>query len=153
MLRKPIIPSDLFNEIRIFKSSLQPSKEGKQSRPSHGELSTLSVLIAEDNLVKQMVAKKIVNSLGPDTELAEDGVEALEMISAKNYDIVFMDIQMPELTGIQLFKIVKEKTSIIFTTAYPQFALESYDFNSIDYLLKPINFSRFYEAVNKFSFK
>lgn len=80
-------------------------------------------------------------------------LEALAKIEEGGIDLAFMDIQMPELTGIQLSKIVKEKTSIIFTTAYPQFALESYDLNALDYLLKPIEFSRFYEAVNKFSSK
>jgi len=56
---------------------------------------------------------------------------------------------MPELTGLQLSKIIKGKTKIIFTTAYAQFALDSYDVNAVDYLLKPFEFERFYEAVNK----
>ncbi len=77
-------------------------------------------------------------------------LEALARIEEGGIDLAFMDIQMPELTGIQLSKIVKNKLDIIFTTAYPQFALESYNLNALDYLLKPIDFSRFYEAVNKF---
>lgn len=76
-------------------------------------------------------------------------LEALNRIEEGGIDLAFMDIQMPELSGIQLSKIVKEKVPIIFTTAYPQFALESYNLNALDYLLKPIDFSRFYEAVNK----
>lgn len=76
-------------------------------------------------------------------------LEALSRIEEGGIDLAFLDIQMPELTGIQLSKIVKDKLPIIFTTAYPQFALESYDLNALDYLLKPIDFSRFYEAVNK----
>ncbi|NDP23001.1 MAG: response regulator transcription factor [Paludibacter sp.] len=76
-------------------------------------------------------------------------LEALSKIEEGNIDLVFMDIQMPDLTGLQLSKIVKGKTNIIFTTAYPQFALQSYEVDAIDYLLKPFEFERFYEAVLK----
>ena len=76
-------------------------------------------------------------------------LEALGLIDKGDIDLVFLDIQMPELTGIQLSKIVKGKTKIIFTTAYPQFALESYELNAVDYLLKPFEFERFYQAVLK----
>jgi two-component SAPR family response regulator len=76
-------------------------------------------------------------------------LEALQSIEKETVDLVFLDIQMPEITGIQLSKIISSKTKIIFTTAYPQFALESYDVSAIDYLLKPIDFERFYKAVSK----
>lgn len=76
-------------------------------------------------------------------------IQALSIIEQSNIDIVFLDIQMPELTGLQLSKIIKGKTKIIFTTAYSQFALDSYDVDAVDYLLKPFEFERFYEAVIK----
>lgn len=76
-------------------------------------------------------------------------LEALSLIDKGHIDLVFLDIQMPDLTGIQLSKIVTGKTKIIFTTAYPQFALESYELNAIDYLLKPFEFERFYQAILK----
>ncbi len=76
-------------------------------------------------------------------------LEALQLIENKEIDLILSDIQMPNLTGIQLSKIVKGKVNIIFTTAYPQFALESYDLDAIDYLLKPFEFERFYQAVLK----
>ena len=76
-------------------------------------------------------------------------LEALSLIDKGDIDLVFLDIQMPDLTGIQLSKIIKEKTKTIFTTAYPQFAIESYDLNAVDYLLKPFEFERFYQAVLK----
>ena len=76
-------------------------------------------------------------------------LEALSLIDKGDIDLVFLDIQMPELTGIQLSKIVRGKTNFIFTTAYPQFALESYELNAIDYLLKPFEFERFYQAILK----
>ena len=76
-------------------------------------------------------------------------LQALSFIESNLVDIVFLDIQMPEITGIQLSKIINKKVQIIFTTAYPEFALESYDVSAIDYLLKPIEFERFYQAVKK----
>lgn len=76
-------------------------------------------------------------------------LEALQIIEKGDVDVVFLDIQMPDLSGIQLSKIIKGKVKIIFTTAYPQFALESYKLNAVDYLLKPFEFERFYEAVLK----
>ena len=76
-------------------------------------------------------------------------IEALQQLTTDVIDLVFLDIQMPEITGIQLSKIIDKETKIIFTTAYPQFALDSYDVAAIDYLLKPIEFDRFYKAVLK----
>ncbi|WP_074407760.1 LytR/AlgR family response regulator transcription factor [Aquimarina megaterium] len=76
-------------------------------------------------------------------------LEALKHIESDAIDLVFLDIQMPDLSGIQLSKIIKDKVQIIFTTAYPQFAIEGYDLNAVDYLLKPFEFDRFYQAVLK----
>ncbi|WP_299253484.1 LytTR family DNA-binding domain-containing protein [uncultured Aquimarina sp.] len=76
-------------------------------------------------------------------------LEGLKYLENEPIDLVFLDIQMPEITGIQLSKIIDKKTRIIFTTAYPQFALDSYEVAAIDYLLKPIEFERFYAAVSK----
>jgi DNA-binding LytR/AlgR family response regulator len=79
----------------------------------------------------------------------EDAIEALQLVQAGGIDLVFLDVQMPELTGIQFLKIAGGKCSYILTTAYSQYALESYDLNVSDYLLKPIPFDRFYKAVEK----
>ena len=76
-------------------------------------------------------------------------VEALVLIEQHKPDVVFLDIQMPDLTGIQLSTIIKDKVKIIFTTAYPQFAVEGFEVNAVDYLLKPIPFNRFITAVEK----
>ncbi len=76
-------------------------------------------------------------------------LEALLFLEKQKVDLVFLDIQMPEITGLQLSKIIDSKVQIIFTTAYPEFALESYDVSAMDYLLKPIEFERFYKAVKK----
>jgi DNA-binding LytR/AlgR family response regulator len=79
----------------------------------------------------------------------ENAIEALQMVQDGGIDLVFLDIQMPDLTGIQFLKIAGSKASFILTTAYSQYALESYDLNVADYLLKPIAFDRFYKAVEK----
>ncbi len=97
-------------------------------------------------LLEKYVAKVTFLELAGTTT---NSLEALSMVETADVDLLFLDIQMPDLTGIQLSKILKGRTKIIFTTAYPQFALESYELNAVDYLLKPFEFERFYEAVLK----
>ncbi|MEO6613259.1 MAG: LytTR family DNA-binding domain-containing protein [Chitinophagaceae bacterium] len=76
-------------------------------------------------------------------------IEALEFIGQQKIDLVFLDIQMPELSGIDFIKTIRGKTKIILTTAYSEFALESYELYVVDYLLKPIRLPRFLAAVQK----
>lgn len=80
---------------------------------------------------------------------SENPIEALEFIQKNEADLVFLDIQMPELTGINFMKIVGDKMKYILTTAYSEYALEGYEHNVIDYLLKPISFDRFNKSVLK----
>ena len=74
---------------------------------------------------------------------------ALEYVMKNEVDLVFLDIQMPQLNGVQFMKIVNEKCQIILTTAYAEYALDGFENNAIDYLLKPVSFERFYKAVQK----
>jgi DNA-binding LytR/AlgR family response regulator len=76
-------------------------------------------------------------------------IEALTIVQEKGADLVFLDVQMPELSGIQFLRISNGKAKVILTTAYPQYALEGYELDVIDYLLKPIAFDRFFKAVQK----
>ncbi|WP_289665769.1 LytR/AlgR family response regulator transcription factor [Flavobacterium panacagri] len=78
-----------------------------------------------------------------------DSLKALEFLNKESVDVIFLDIQMPQLTGLQLSRIISKNIKIIFTTAYPDFALEGFELNAVDYLLKPISFERFYQAVSK----
>jgi two-component system LytT family response regulator len=81
--------------------------------------------------------------------VTSDPIGALKMVEERKIDLVFLDIQMPQLTGIQFMKILNGKTGFILTTAYSEYALEGYEHNVIDYLLKPISFERFYIAAEK----
>lgn len=76
-------------------------------------------------------------------------IEALSFVQNGDVDLVFLDVQMPELTGIQFLKIANGKAKVILTTAYSQYALEGYELDVVDYLLKPIAFDRFYKSVQK----
>ena len=75
--------------------------------------------------------------------------EAIELLSNTKIDLIFLDIQMPQLTGFEFLKSLNNKPLVIFTTAYPNYALESYELDAVDYLVKPIPFDRLLKAVNK----
>ncbi|HWK59486.1 MAG TPA: LytTR family DNA-binding domain-containing protein [Parapedobacter sp.] len=78
-----------------------------------------------------------------------NAIDALALVQNGEVDLAFLDVQMPELTGIQFLKIINGKCDVILTTAYPQYALDGYELNVVDYLLKPIAFDRFYRSVQK----
>ena len=79
----------------------------------------------------------------------QDPIKAIEFYQDNPVDLIFLDINMPDLSGLQFLKTLQNEPMVIFTTAYSEFALDSFDFNVIDYLLKPIEFDRFLRAVNK----
>ncbi len=79
----------------------------------------------------------------------KNAFELLALINQKQVDVVLLDIDIPEITGIDFIKSLKNPPQVIFTTAYPQFALESYELNAIDYLVKPISLERFIKAIHK----
>ncbi|HEX2935962.1 MAG TPA: LytTR family DNA-binding domain-containing protein [Bacteroidales bacterium] len=79
----------------------------------------------------------------------DNAVDCMSYLKSNPVDLMFLDIQMEELTGIQLLSALKEKPQVIFTTAYDQFALKGYELDVLDYLLKPISFERFLKAADK----
>ena len=81
--------------------------------------------------------------------LIDNGVDAINFIKQHKVDLVFLDIQMNDLTGIEMLESLSSKPLIIFTTAYENYALQGYELNITDYLLKPISFKRFLKAVDK----
>ena len=78
-----------------------------------------------------------------------DAMEALEFLQNTRVDLIFLDINMPRLSGMELANLLPKHQKLIFTTAYSEYAIESYEFNVIDYLLKPISFKRFLKAIEK----
>ncbi|TXK78758.1 LytTR family DNA-binding domain-containing protein [Mesonia sp. K4-1] len=108
-------------------------------------------IIVDDEPPAIRVIEKFISQLKGLELIASSSkaLEGLELIQQNQPHIVFLDIQMPDLTGIQLSKLIDENVNIIFTTAYPQFAVEGFELNAVDYLLKPIAFPRFIEAVGK----
>ncbi|ABQ06978.1 MULTISPECIES: LytR/AlgR family response regulator transcription factor [Flavobacterium] len=79
-----------------------------------------------------------------------DVFKAIEILNNESVDLVFIDIQMPQLTGLELMQMFNQKHNFIITSAYPEYALDVFQFHVIDYLLKPIVFNRFYQSVEKF---
>ena len=111
----------------------------------------MNCIIVDD---EQPAIDILTHYIGQSTQLSLAGsttkpLEALEMVNSQQIDLIFLDIQMPDLSGLELIKALKGKTKIILTTAYSEFALESYELDVIDYLLKPIRFTRFLTAVQK----
>ncbi len=78
-----------------------------------------------------------------------NAIEALNFLRGAPVDLLFLDINMPQLSGMQLANLLNQNYQIIFTTAYSEYAVESYELNAVDYLLKPITFERFMKAVQK----
>ncbi len=78
-----------------------------------------------------------------------DPVKAISFLESQSIDLIFLDINMPEVTGFDFLKLLPQKANIIFTTAYTEYALQGYEVNAIDYLLKPFDFPRFLQAVQK----
>ena len=109
------------------------------------------VLIVDDEHPARKLLREYVQKM-PALVLegeCSNGLAALQVLQAKQIDILLIDIQMPDLTGLDLVKTLTYRPQIIFTTAYSEYALESYDLEATDYLLKPIAFPRFLQAINK----
>ena len=81
--------------------------------------------------------------------VCDNAMQAYPLLNNNKADLILLDIEMPELSGIDFIKSLKKMPAVIFTTAYPEYALQSYDLDVIDYLVKPISFQRFLKAVNK----
>lgn len=98
------------------------------------------------DLIKSYIVKTPFLESG---ECFTNPYKAVAYLINNRIDLVFLDINMPELSGIQLLKSLPSPPQVIFTTAYPEFAAESYEYNAVDYLLKPVRYERFLKAVNK----
>lgn len=111
----------------------------------------MTCIILDDEPLAVKLLKEYVATV-PDLEIVLAGSDvyaSLQLAQEGKADIVFLDIQMPELTGIQFMKILNGKANIILTTAYDEYALQAFDLNVVDYLLKPFSLERFHQAVQK----
>ncbi|UCA58153.1 LytTR family DNA-binding domain-containing protein [Chryseobacterium rhizoplanae] len=122
-------------------------------------MNKIKCIIVDDEPLAISLLEQYVQKI-PFLELVfstENPIEALEYIQNNDSDLIFLDIQMPELTGINFMKIVGAKQKYILTTAYSEYALEGYEHNIVDYLLKPVSFERFLKsaikAQERFSFQ
>src|ERR1044072_8792524 len=114
-------------------------------------MQALNCLIVEDEPLAAGIITDYVRMV-PDLSLkasCESALEALEILRKEKIDLLFLDINLPKLNGIDFLKTISYSGQVIFVTAYHQHALESYDINVTDYLLKPVAFPRFLQAVNK----
>ncbi|WP_420386510.1 LytR/AlgR family response regulator transcription factor [Roseivirga sp.] len=108
------------------------------------------LVIDDEPLAREVITSHIQKIDGLELVAeCDNALKAFEWLKKEPIDLLFLDIQMPKLTGIEFIKVLNPNAQIIFTTAYREYALESYELNVADYLLKPISFNRFLKAVNK----
>lgn len=111
----------------------------------------MNCLIVDDEELARNLVENYINRL---SYLAVVGkcanpLEAMQVLQEQPVDLMFLDIQMPELTGVEFLKTLSQKPLVIFTTAYKEYALQGFELDVVDYLLKPFRFERFLQAVNK----
>lgn len=111
----------------------------------------MTCLIIDDEILAQDVIEHYVSRIGTLELLGKcsNALEAFSLLSKQEVDLVFLDIQMPEISGLEFVKLLKQPPKIILTTAYTEYALDGYELNVVDYLLKPVSFERFLKAVDK----
>ncbi|MDB5274657.1 MAG: putative response regulatory protein [Chitinophagaceae bacterium] len=111
----------------------------------------IKCIIVDDEPLALRVLEKYIGKI-KDLEILgqyTSALEALEVISTNNVDVIFLDIQMSEITGVQFVQSLKNPPMIVFTTAYNKYAMDGHELNAMDYLLKPISFERFLKTVNR----
>jgi two-component system LytT family response regulator len=111
----------------------------------------IDLLIVEDEELARELLKSYLKGQ-PDIRVVgecENGFEGVQMINSLKPDLVLLDIQMPKITGFEMLQLLDHKPEIIFTTAYDQFALKAFEYNAVDYLLKPFSRERLLAAIEK----
>ncbi|MEO1451629.1 MAG: LytTR family DNA-binding domain-containing protein, partial [Bacteroidota bacterium] len=111
----------------------------------------MKCLIVDDEHLARKVLETYISRM-PDLELVgtcENALAAMQTLRQHAVDLMFLDIHMPDLTGLELIRSLRRPPQVILATAYSEHALESYELNVVDYLLKPVSFERFVQAVNK----
>lgn len=111
----------------------------------------MKCIIIEDQLPAQRILKKYIEDTGSLALIGTftDALEAMEMMKLTKVDVIFLDIHLPKISGIDFLKTLSNPPQVILTTAFSDYALESYEFDVVDYLLKPFSFQRFIKAISK----
>lgn len=115
------------------------------------EVERIKVIIIDDEYPARKLLSEYVSKIS-NLELCgvcENAINALSLLQSNSVDLILTDIHLPELSGLEFIRTMKEKPFVIFTTAYAEYALDSYELEAVDYLLKPISFPRFMQAINK----
>ncbi len=109
-------------------------------------------IIVDDEPVAREIMENHLSRIDPIEVVAtcKNAIEAFNIINVKAVDLLFLDINMPEISGLSLAKSIKKDIKVIFTTAYREYALDGFDLQAVDYLLKPISFERLMQAIGKF---
>jgi DNA-binding LytR/AlgR family response regulator len=114
-------------------------------------MGTTTCMVIDDEPLSRDVLRKYIGQITELELLSEcaDAMEATGVLARRKVDIIFLDINMPGLSGISFARSLTGAPLIVFTTAYPQFAVEGFELNAVDYLVKPYSFERFLKAVNR----
>lgn len=114
-------------------------------------MKTLQCIIVDDEPIARQILEKYIEEV-PHLHLissCKDAFEVMEIIQKQQVDVLFLDINMPKLSGLSLLKTMRARPQVIITTAYSEYAVEGFELEVKDYLLKPFSFERFYQAVHK----
>ncbi len=112
----------------------------------------LRAIIVDDEPLALDILETFISRIPGTVELVRkcsNALEAQQALESENIDLMFLDIQMPQLTGVDFLRSLQNPPMVIFTTAYSEYAIEGFELNAVDYLLKPISFERFMKAVNR----
>ncbi len=115
-------------------------------------MNKIKCIVIDDEELARLLLKSYIDKVDflEFVDSFESPLDAIQSLKDNTINIVFLDIQMPELKGTDFAKMIGDSSKIIFTTAYSEYALEGFDLNALDYLLKPITFERFLSAVYKY---
>lgn len=112
----------------------------------------INCIIVDDEPIARDVLKKHISKISKlkITSLCKNAIDAFKIINEQNIDLIFLDINMPEISGLSFAKSINKNIKIIFTTAYREYAIDGFDLRAVDYLLKPISFDRLLQAIDKY---
>lgn len=109
------------------------------------------LIIDDEKLARQLIESHLAKIDTIEVVAScKSAIEAINILNAQHIDLLFLDVEMPVLLGTDFYKNLVQKPKVIFTTAYREYAVDGFELNAIDYLLKPITFSRFFKAIEKF---